>query len=66
MTLKGSRTVVRPAKADAFSGSQSRQGKSQSLVAWMAGRKETESLKPIDNVIFGMAASHRAVAQAHT
>ena len=29
MTLKGSRTVVRPAKADAFSGSQSRQGKSQ-------------------------------------
>ena len=35
-------------------------------VAWMAGRRETESLKPIDHVIFGMAASHRAVAQANT
>src|SRR5688572_800495 len=32
----------------------------------MAGRRETESLKPIDSVIFGMAASHRAVAQANT
>jgi len=32
----------------------------------MAGRRETEFLKPIDNVIFGMAASHRAVAQANT
>jgi hypothetical protein len=31
----------------------------------MAGRKETESLKPIDNVIFRMAASHRAVAKAN-
>ena len=32
----------------------------------MAGRRETEFLKPIDNAIFGMAASHRAVAQANT
>jgi hypothetical protein len=40
--------------------------KARSLVAWMAGRRETEFLKPIDNVIFGMAASHRAVAQANT
>jgi hypothetical protein len=62
---KPARPDVRPAKADAFSGSQSRQGKSQSLVAWMAGRRETECLKPIDNVIFGMAASHRAAAQAN-
>ena len=55
--------VVCPAKADTFSGSQSRQGKSQSLVARMAGRRETKSLKPIDKAIFGMAASHRAVAK---
>jgi hypothetical protein len=40
--------------------------KARNLVAWMAGRRETESLKPIDSVIFGMAASHRAVAQANT
>jgi hypothetical protein len=40
--------------------------KARSLVAWMAGRRETEFLKPIDNAIFGMAASHRAVAQANT
>ena len=40
--------VVRPAKADAFSGRQSRRGKSQSLVARMAGRRETDDLKPID------------------
>ena len=40
--------VVRPANADAFSGRQSRRGKSQSLVAWMAGRRETDDLKPID------------------
>ena len=41
-------TLVRPAKADAFSGRQSRRGKSQSLAAWMAGRRETDDLKPID------------------
>ena len=58
--------IVCPAKADTFSGSQSRQGKSQSLVARMAGRRETESLKPIDKAIFGMAASHRAVVQTNT
>jgi len=27
----------------------------------MAGGRQTESLKPIDKAIFGMAASHRAV-----
>ena len=57
---------MRPAKADAFGGNQTRQGKSQNLAARMAGRRETESLKPIDKAIFGMAASHRAVAQANT
>ena len=40
--------LVRPANADAFSGRQSRRGKSQSLVARMAGRRETDDLKPID------------------
>ena len=63
---KSTSTVVCPAKADTFSGSQSRQGKSQSLVARMAGRRGTESLKPIDKAIFGMAASHRAVVQTNT
>jgi hypothetical protein len=38
-------------KADAFSGSQSHRGKSQSPVAWMAGWRETETLKPIDQAI---------------
>src|SRR6516164_7038543 len=52
--------LVRPANADAFSGRQSRRGKSQSLVARMAGRRETDDLKPIDKVIVRMTASHRA------
>ena len=39
--------------------------RARSLVAWMAGRRETEFLKPIDNVIFGMTASHRAAAKAN-
>jgi hypothetical protein len=34
---------VCPAKAGAFSGKQSRQGKSQDPVAWIVRRKETES-----------------------
>ena len=29
-------------------GEQTRRGKSQSPVAWMAGRRETDDLKPID------------------
>ena len=32
-------------------------------VAWIAGRRETEFLKPIDNVSFGETASHRAAMQ---
>ncbi len=43
-----------PAKAEA-----------RSLVARMAGRRETNDLKPIDNAIIRMAASQRAVAQAN-
>lgn len=37
----------------------------RSLVAWIAGRKETEFLKPIDDVIRGMAASHWAVTKVN-
>ena len=40
-------------------------GRVRTLVAWMAGRRETEDLKPIDNVIYRMMASHRAAAQAN-
>ena len=40
--------------------------KARSLVARMAGRRETNDLKPIDNVIIRrMTASHRAAAQAN-
>ena len=45
---------VRPAKAGVFSGRQAHRGRNQSPVAWMAGRRETEDLKPIDRAIFGM------------
>ena len=34
-----------------FSGRQSRRGKSQSPVTWVAGRRETEPLKPTDEAI---------------
>ena len=44
--------VVRPAKAGMFSGSQSHQGKNQSLVAGSAGGKETELLKPDDKTAY--------------
>src|SRR5207249_10045637 len=47
-------STVRPEKADMFSGSQSRRGKSQSPVTRMAAWKETETLKPIDQAIARM------------
>src|SRR5580658_672866 len=47
-------TSVCPAKAGVFSGSQPHQDKSQSPVAWIVGRKETESRKSIDKAILGM------------
>jgi len=37
-----------------FSGSYSHRGKSQNLVAWIEGRRETESLKSIDKAILRM------------
>ena len=39
-------------QASGSSGRQSHQGKSQCLVAWIAGRRGTEFLKPIDKAIF--------------
>ena len=56
---------VRPAKAGAFSGGQARRGKSQNPVAWMARRKETDALKPIDTPPYGWLASHRAVTRVN-
>ncbi len=37
----------------------------RSPVAWMAGRRETDDLKPIDKAIFGMVVSHRAVTKVN-
>ena len=56
---------VCPRKAGVFSEEKSHQGKSQSPVAWIARRKETESLKPIDLIILGMTASHWAVTKVN-
>src|SRR6516164_381328 len=57
--------VVRPAKAGASSGRQSHRGKSRSPVAWVAGSREIEILKPTDKCHRRMAASHSVVAQAN-
>src|SRR5215510_9187816 len=46
-------------------GKKTYQGKSQSPVAWRAGERETNLLKPLDRLICGMGASRQAVAQAH-
>ena len=39
--------------------------KVRSLVAWMAGRRETNDLKPLDKAIVRMTASHRAVTKVN-
>ena len=36
-----------------------------SPVAWIAGRRETKVLKPIDRVFLGEIASHRAVTKVN-
>ena len=41
------------------------EAKVRSLVAWIAGRKETEFLKPIDGIILGVMASHWAVTKVN-
>jgi hypothetical protein len=63
--VKASSTVVRPAKAGVFSRRKTYQGKSQSPVAWRAGGRETNLLKPLGSLICGMGASLQAVAQAN-
>ena len=62
---KESRAVVCPAKAGVFSRRQTYQGKSQSPVARSAGGRETNSLKPLDSLIFRMGASVQAGAPAN-
>jgi hypothetical protein len=47
-------------------GDSPAEARARSLVAWMAGRRETDDLKPIDKAIFGMAASHQAVTKVNT
>jgi hypothetical protein len=56
-----SRPVVCPAKAGMFSRRKACRGKNQNPVVWIAGWRETKTLKPIDNVSRGEATSHRAV-----
>src|SRR5712691_4205372 len=63
--VKVARPVVCPAKAGVFSRRETYQGKSQSPVARRAGGRETNLLKPLDSLIFGMGASLQAVAQAN-
>ena len=46
-------------------GDKPTEAKVRSLVAWIARRKETESLKPIDRIILGMTASHWAVTEVN-
>src|SRR5271165_4879292 len=53
--------VVCPAKAGMFSRRKACRGKNQKPVVWIAGWRETKTLKPIDNVSRGEATSHRAV-----
>ena len=45
---------MRPARAGVFSGRQTRRGKSQSPVAWITGREETNNLKLIDKATLGV------------
>ena len=56
-----SRPVVCPAKAGMFSRRKACRGKNQNPVVWIAGWRETKTLKPIDSVSPGEATSHRAV-----
>jgi Integrase core domain len=46
-------TIVRPAKAGMFSGSQSHRGKSRNPVAWVACAEETKRMKPTDKAVLG-------------
>jgi len=46
-------------------GNRPTEARVRSLVAWIAGRRETEFLKPIDGIIFRMMASHWAVTKVN-
>ena len=46
-------------------GDSPTQVRTRSLVARMAGRREINDLKPIDRVIFGMTANHRAATKVN-
>jgi hypothetical protein len=48
-----------------FSGDKPTEAKVRSLVAWIAGRRVTKFLKPIDDIIHGVMASHRAVTKVN-
>ena len=50
-------SFVRPAKAGVFSRVQPAGAKVRRPVAWLAGWRETETLKPIDKVSLGEIAS---------
>ena len=56
---------MRPAKAGPLSGRQTHRGKSRNPVAWVAGWRETETLKPTDEAIERVVANHQAVARAN-
>ena len=56
---------MRPAKAGVFSGNKPIKVEVRRLVAWIAGGRESELLKPIDKAIHGMVASHRAVTKVN-
>jgi Transposase DDE domain len=56
---------VRPAKAGVFSRSDPAGVTVRSPVAWIAGRRETDDLKPIDKPSLREGASHRAVTQVN-
>ena len=45
--------LARPAKVSAFSGENPTEAKDRTLVAWMAERRETDALKPIDGSCLG-------------
>ena len=55
-------TSIRLARS---AGDSPAEARARSLVAWMAGRRETDDLKPIDKAIFRMAASHQAVTEVN-
>ena len=62
---KGPRRMCVQRRLARSAGDSPAKAEARSLVARMAGRRETDDLKPIDNAIIGMAASQRAVAQAN-